>query len=111
MGPAKSARPVSHPWMQNTIRRQSGMGGTSFFCTPLLRNTQAKKWNEPSPSRSGLPGIRVRQGQPVIIKKSLTPLAFPFKLTYSKKVLISFQIHTARGFHPKRRGEGESLKT
>jgi len=29
-----------------------------------------EKMNKPSPSRSGLPGIRMRQGQSAVIKKS-----------------------------------------
>jgi hypothetical protein len=52
----------------------------------------------------------MRQGQAAVIKKSLTPLAFPFTLPSSKTVPLSFQNHTARGFHPARRGDGESLK-
>jgi hypothetical protein len=81
-----------------------------FSYTPPPENA-SEKMNEPSPSRSGLPGIRMRQGQAAVINKSLTPLAFPFRLPLSKTVPLSFQNHTARSFHPERRGEGESLKT
>jgi len=40
----RKVRPAgSHPWIQNTVCHQSGMGGNSATRTPLLRKTQTKK--------------------------------------------------------------------